>query len=128
MCIRDRCTTGDSTSQQRLNVLGDVLTKGKQPLNGEQTQQFVAMIDEQMAQIQEELVAAGISTNQFPGPNRGAPGANNPQQIRNAIVNTILSQLGIQNAGGAREGRGGGGRGEGRGGNRGSSLQADVQA
>ena len=124
---RLQCTTADSTSQQRLNVLGDVLAKGKQPLTGEQTQQFVAMIDEQITQVQEELVAAGIPTNQFPGPNRGAPAANNPQQIRNAIVNTILSQLGIQNAG-PREGRGGGGRGEGRGGNRGNSLQTDVQA
>lgn len=136
---RASCTQSNSTTAQRLAVLGDILTKGKKPFTPEQSTTVSALIEAKMKAITDELKAKYSNMDQMlnslnqnnnnNNQNRGnqnqnqnqtqtpaAPPTVNIQTLTNNMVNTIMQNLGIQNAnnnnnqgGGGRGGRGGGG-------------------
>jgi hypothetical protein len=99
---RPSCTSASSTTTERLAPVAQVLSKGKQPLTSDQEKKFSALIEARVPQVQEELRATnpqmGNLLNQINNQNRNNNNNNNnPQQLRNNIVNTIMSQLGIPN-------------------------------
>ena len=93
---------------RRRNVLrrsSQILTKGKKPLTPDQEKKFSGLIETKLPQMQEELKAANPqmqqllnSLNQNRNNNNNNNNATlNPQTLRNNIVNTIMTQLGIPN-------------------------------
>jgi hypothetical protein len=98
---RQFCTSGTSTTAERLAPVSQVLSKGKKPLTPEQEQKFSGLIDSKLTLMTEEFKSADPRhaelLNQINNQNRNNNNNNNPQQLRNNIVNTIMSQLGIPN-------------------------------
>jgi hypothetical protein len=150
--IPDRvtCVQSNSTTAQRLAVLGDILTKGKKPFTPEQTTKVSALIEARMKVITDELKAKynnldtmlnslnQINNNNNQNQNRGNQNQNQTQTppaaptvniatLTNNIVNTIMQNLGIQNPqnnnnnNNNNNNQGGGGRG-GRGGGGGGNF------
>ena len=98
---RPSCTSASSTTTERLAPVAQVLSKGKQPLTSDQEKKFSTLIEARVPQMQEELRTTnpqmGNLLNQINNQNRNNNNNNNPQQLRNSIVSTIMSQLGIPN-------------------------------
>jgi len=102
---RAYCTSGNSTTAERLAPIGQILTKGKKPLTPEQEKKFSGLIETKLPQMQEELKAANpqmqqllnsLNQNRNNNNNNNNP-TFNPQTLRNNMVNTIMTQLGIPN-------------------------------
>jgi uncharacterized membrane protein YgcG len=139
---RASCTQSNSTTAQRLAVLGEILTKGKKPFAADQETKVSALIEAKMKLITDELKAKhstmdsmlnelnrtnnNNTQNQNRGsqtqpqtPNPPAPPTVNVQTLTNNIVNTIMQSLGIQtnNNNNNNHAQGGGRGGRGGGGN-----------
>jgi hypothetical protein len=112
--IPDRafCTTAASTTAERLAPISQVLTKGKKPLTAEQEKKFSGLIEARLPLMQQEMrekdpeIARLINSinnnnnNNQPRNNNNnnqTPPAVNPQTLRNNIVGTIMTQLGLPN-------------------------------
>lgn len=147
---RPSCTSASSTTAERLAPVSEVLAKGKKPLTPDQEKKFSGLIEARLPQMQEELRATnpqmGNLVNQLSNQNRNNNNNNNPQQLRNNIVNTLMSQLGVPNSNNNNNNRGNRGGNNnpnpnnananantnntgGRGGNRGNNFnpQAEIQ-
>ena len=111
---RPSCTSKDSTTAQRLAVLGDVLTKEKKPLTADQSTKFSALIETKLKAMTDEVKAKDREMEQVVNSlsNFGRPNNNqnqnqnqaaqqtpqvNVQTLTNNIVNTIMQNLGVQN-------------------------------
>ena len=101
---RAYCTSANSTTAERLAPISEILTKGKKPLTPDQEKKFSGLIETKLPQMQEELKAANPqmqqllnSLNQNRNNNNNNNATLNPQTLRNNIVNTIMTQLGIPN-------------------------------
>jgi hypothetical protein len=117
------CTTGASTTAERLAPISTVLTKGKKPLTPDQEKKFAGLIETALPKMQEELRAANPNmqqllndlnrnrNNQNNQNNQNQNPAVNPQTLRNNIVNTIMTQLGIPNNNNNNNNNNRGGRG-----------------
>ena len=117
------CTTGASTTAERLAPVSSVLTKGKKPLTPDQEKKFSGLIETALPKMQEELRAANPNMQQLlndlnrnrnnnqNNQNNNQNQAVNPQTLRNNIVNTIMTQLGIPNNNNNNNNNRGGGRG-----------------
>jgi len=101
------CTTANSTTAERLAPISQILTKGKKPLTADQEKKVASLIEARLPLMQEELREKDPQVNQLINQlnqNRNnnnnnqnnTPQAVNPQTLRNNIVNTIMSNLGIQ--------------------------------
>jgi hypothetical protein len=116
------CTSTASTTAERVAPISQLLTKGKKPLTADQEKSFSASIEAKYAKMQEELKASNpemqrlLNSINDSNRNRGNNNNNNtqqtlnPQTLRNNIVNTIMTNLGIQtnnNNNNNRGGRGG---------------------
>jgi hypothetical protein len=108
---RASCTSKNSKPAERVAVLGDIMTKGKKPLTADQEAKFAPMAEKHVAAILEELKTKDQNVdrmindlnNQGNNNNQNnqtqanqTPPQINVQTITNNIVNTILSNLGIQ--------------------------------
>jgi hypothetical protein len=102
------CTTGNSTTAERLAPISQILTKGKKPLTPDQEKKFAALIETRLPLMHDEMREKDPQVNNLinnlnnqnrnnQNNNNNNPPAVNPQTLRNNIVNTIMSQLGIQN-------------------------------
>ena len=102
------CTSSSSTTAERLAPITQILTKGKKPLTPELEKKFSESIETKFTKMQDELKAANPemqrllnSINQNNQNNRNnnnnTPPTVNPQTLRNNIVSTIMSNLGIPN-------------------------------
>jgi hypothetical protein len=107
------CTTGTSTTAERLAPISAILTKGKKPLTADQEKKFSGLIEAALPKMQEELRAANPNMQQLLNDiNRNRNNNNNNQNqnnnnnqnptvnlqtLRNNIVGTIMTQLGIPN-------------------------------
>jgi len=103
------CTAMTSTTAERLAPISQILTKGKKPLTPEQEKKFSESIETKFAKMEEELKAANPemqrllnsinqnNRNNNNNNNNNNPPAVNPQTLRNNIVNTIMSNLGLPN-------------------------------
>ena len=109
---RPFCTANNSTTAERLAPVAQVLSKGKKPLTPDQEKKFSGLIETRLASMEEELRATNsqIPNNLFNQNRNNNNNNTNPQQLRNNIVNTIMTQLGIptNNNNNNRGGRGGG--------------------
>jgi hypothetical protein len=109
---RPSCTSKDSTTPQRVAVLGDILTKGKKPLTADQETKVAALVEAKIKTMMDELRAADPQIERFVNDlanqarnnnnqnNQNQPAQTpqvNVQTLTNNIVNTIMSNLGIQN-------------------------------
>jgi hypothetical protein len=113
---RPSCTSKDSTPAQRVAVLGEILTKGKKPLTADQETKVAALVEGKVKTMMDELKATDPQIEQFVNnlANQARNAANNNnnqnnqnqqqtqtpqvnvQTLTNNIVNTIMSNLGIQ--------------------------------
>jgi hypothetical protein len=114
------CTSGSSTTAERVAPISQILSKGKKPFTPDQEKKFSESVDAKFAKMQEELRAANPEMqrllNSIGQNNQNRNNNNqtlNPQTLRNNIVNTIMSNLGIPNSNNNnnRGGRGGDFRG-----------------
>ena len=108
---RPFCTSTNSTTADRLAPVSKILSKGKNPLTADQEKKFSGLIEARLAAMEEELRATNSQLGNLFNQNRNNNNNNNnPQQLRNNIVNTVMSQLGIPNTNNNnnRGGRGGG--------------------
>ncbi|HET9220334.1 MAG TPA: hypothetical protein VFR18_25365 [Terriglobia bacterium] len=109
--IPDRtfCTTSTSTTAERLAPISQILSKGKKPLTADQEKKFSGLIEAQVPVMQQEMrekdprmasLINDINNSQRNNNNNNSnnPPAVNPQQLRNNIVNTIMTQLGLPNS------------------------------
>jgi hypothetical protein len=105
---RPRCTSQNSSTAQRVAVLGDMLNKGKKPLTADQQVKVTSLVEARFPLIQEEMRASGLPVDQLFNQNRNNnnQGQPNPQQLTNNIVNTIMSQLGVPNNNNNNQNRG----------------------
>ena len=116
------CTSGTSTTAERVAPISTILTKGKKPLTPDQEKKFAGLIETALPKMQEELRAANPNMQQLlndlnrnrnnqnnQNNNQNQNQAVNPQTLRNNIVNTIMTQLGIPNNNNNNNNRGGGG-------------------
>lgn len=95
---RPRCTSQNSTTAQRVGVLGDMLNKGKKPLTADQQTKVATLVEARFPLMQEEMRSSGLPIDQLFNQNRNNNNQQpNPQQLTNNIVNTIMSQLGVPN-------------------------------
>src|SRR5688572_5293404 len=108
------CTTVASTPAERLAPISQILSKGKKPLTADQEKKFVGLIEAKVPAMQQEmrekdpniqqLINSINNNNNNNQQNRGNnnnnnannnPPAVNPATLRNNIVNTVMTQLGI---------------------------------
>jgi hypothetical protein len=111
---RTFCTSGTSTTAERLAPIAQILTKGKKPLTADQEKKFAGMIEVAVPKMQEELRAtnpemqrllSSINQNNQNNQNRNNnnnqnnnnPPAVNLATLRSNIVGTIMTQLGLPN-------------------------------
>jgi hypothetical protein len=110
--IPDRafCTTTNSTTAERVAPISQILTKGKKPLTPDQEKKVASLIEARVPVMQEDMreknpemarLANSINNNNNQNRNNNnqnnTPPAVNPQTLRNNIVSTIMTQLGIPN-------------------------------
>jgi hypothetical protein len=112
--IPDRafCTTTNSTTAERVAPISQILTKGKKPLTPDQETKVASLIEARVPVMQQEMrdknpemarLANSINNNNNQNRNNNnqnnnnTPPAVNPQTLRNNIVSTIMTQLGIPN-------------------------------
>jgi hypothetical protein len=101
------CTSTASTTAERVAPISQILTKAKKPLTEDQEKSFSASIEAKYTKMQEELKAANPemqrllnsindSNRNRNNNNNNTPQTVNQQTLRNNIVNTIMTNLGIQ--------------------------------
>ena len=120
---RPSCTSRDSTTAQRLAVVGGLLANAKKPLTADEEAKFSASIEGRMKTMLDDLKAKDPQVDQLLNSlNQNRNNQNqtqtqtpqvNVQTLTNNIVNTIMQNLGIQNQNNNNNNnnRGGGGRG-----------------
>ena len=107
---RTFCTSMNSTTAERLAPISQILTKGKKPLTADQEKKFAGMIEAALPKMQEELRATNPQMQQLLNSinnnnrnnNNNNQNNNNPPTVnlatlRNNIVGTIMTQLGLPN-------------------------------
>jgi hypothetical protein len=105
---RAYCTSMSSTTAERVAPISQILTKGKKPLTPDQEKKVGESIETKLAKMEEDLKGVNPEMQrllqQINESNRNNRNNNNnnqnqtvnPQTLRNNIVNTIMSNLGIQ--------------------------------
>jgi hypothetical protein len=113
------CTTANSTTAERVAPISQILTKGKKPLTPDQEKKVASLIEARVPVMQQDMREKNPRmaelANQINNQNRNNNNNNNsnqtvnPQTLRNNIVNTIMTQLGIPNNNNNNNNRGRGG-------------------